>query len=105
MVEIGAECLNSRGTPGRGNGGRPQQVFTCLSQDIVAHETTYALLDGMHRKYLSNSNADVLAFHEALADIVALLQRLGMPELLRDQIARTRGQIRTRQSLLGELAT
>jgi Subtilase family len=97
--------FNSRGTPGRGNGGRMQQVFTCLSQDIVAHETTHALLDGMHRKYLNGSNPDVLAFHEAFADIVALLQRLGLPELLRHQIAATRGEIRTRQSLLGELAT
>ncbi len=95
----------SRGAPGRGNGGCPQHVFTCLSQDVVAHETTHALLDGMHRKYLSASNPDVLAFHEAFADIVALLQRLGLPELLKHQIALTRGEIRSRQSLLGELAT
>lgn len=97
--------FSSSGTPGKGNGGRPQQVFTCLSQDIVAHETTHALLDGMHRKYLKGTNPDVLAFHEAFADIVALLQRLGLPELLRYQIAMTRGELRTRQSLLGELAT
>lgn len=97
--------FTSRGAAGRGNGGRPQQVFTCLSQDVVAHETTHALLDGMHRKYLNNSNPDVLAFHEAFADIVALLQRLGLPELLRREIARTRGELRTRRSLLGELAT
>lgn len=97
--------FNSRGTPGSGNGGRMQQIFTCLSQDIVAHETTHALLDGMHRKYLNPSNPDVLAFHEAFADIVALLQRLGLPELLRHQIALTRGEIRSRQSLLGQLAT
>jgi subtilisin family serine protease len=97
--------FSSLGAPGRGNGGRPQQVFTCLSQDIVAHETTHALLDGMHRKYLKNTNKDVLAFHEAFADIVALLQRLALPELLRHQIALTQGQIRDRRSLLGELAT
>ncbi len=97
--------FSARGVPGRGNGGPPQQVFTCLSQDIVAHETTHALLDGMHRKYLRNTNKDVLAFHEAFADIVALLQRLALPELLRHQIALTQGQIRNRRSLLGELAT
>ncbi len=97
--------FSSRGAPGRGNGGRPQQVFTCLSQDVVAHETTHALLDGMHRKYLKNTNKDVLALHEAFADIVALLQRLALPELLRHQIALTQGQIRDRRSLLGELAT
>lgn len=97
--------FSSRGLLGRGNGGRPQQIFTCLSQDVVAHETTHALLDGMHRKYLNASNRDVLAFHEAFADIVALLQRLCLPELLKYQIALTRGEIRTRKSLLGELAT
>ena len=40
-------------------------VFTCLSHDIVAHETTHALLDGLHRRYQEASNVDVLAFHEA----------------------------------------
>ena len=38
-------------------------IFTCLSQDIVAHETTHALLDGMHRKFVNATNPDVLAFH------------------------------------------
>lgn len=78
-------------------------VFTCLSHDIVAHETTHALLDGMHRNFIQPSNEDQLAFHEAFADIVALFQHFSMPEVLRHQIAKTRGDMRTR-NLLGELA-
>ncbi len=80
------------------------QVFTCLSHDIVAHETTHALLDGMYRRFLSPTNPDVLAFHEAFADIVALFQHFTFPEILRHQIASTRGQIRSLESLLGQLA-
>src|SRR5437868_6270658 len=64
-------------------------VFSCLSQDIVAHETTHALLDGMHRRYIQDNNRDTLAFHEAFADLVALFQHFTFPEVLRHQIALT----------------
>jgi subtilisin family serine protease len=80
------------------------RVFTCLSHDVVAHETTHALLDGMHRRFLLPSNPDVRAFHEAFADLVALFQHFTFPEILRHQIAETRGDIRLHQNLLGELA-
>ena len=79
-------------------------VFTCLSHDIVAHETTHALLDGMHRKFLNPTNPDVRAFHEAFADLVALFQHFTFPEVVRHQIASTRGDIRTHENLLGQLA-
>jgi len=78
-------------------------VFTALSSDIIAHETTHALLDGLHRRFREPTNADVLAFHEAFADIVALFQHFSMPEALRQQIAGTRGDLRT-ENLLAELA-
>jgi hypothetical protein len=78
-------------------------VFTCLSHDIVAHETTHALLDGMHSKFIEASHHDALAFHEAFADIVALFQHFSNPDVLRHQIARTRGDLAA-QNLLGELA-
>ena len=86
-----------------GAGAAPLTVFTCLSHDIIAHEMTHALLDGMHRRFNEPSNPDVLAFHEAFADIVALFQHFSLPEVLRHQIAATRGDLAS-QNLLGELA-
>jgi hypothetical protein len=78
-------------------------VFTCLSHDITAHETTHALLDGMHRRFIETNHRDNLAFHEAFADIVALFQHFSFPEVLKHQITKTRGRLDS-QNLLGELA-
>ena len=78
-------------------------VFTCLSHDIIAHETTHALLDGLHRRFIEPTNVDVWALHEAFADIVALFQHFTYPEVLRHQIARTRGELK-HQNLLAKLA-
>lgn len=68
-------------------------VFTCLAHDIVAHEMTHAILDGMHYRFVQSTNPDVFAFHEAFADIIALLQRFTYRELIEDQIARSRGRL------------
>lgn len=78
-------------------------VFTCLSHDIITHEITHAILDGMHRNYNEATNPDVLAFHEAFADIVALFQHFSFPEVLKHQIASTRGDLKT-ENMLGKLA-
>ena len=78
-------------------------IFTAVSHDIIAHETTHALLDGLHRRFRESTNPDVFAFHEAFADIVALFQHFTLPEALRHQIAATRGDLE-KQNLLGQLA-
>jgi prepilin-type processing-associated H-X9-DG protein len=49
-------------------------VFTCLSHDIVTHETAHAILDGIYSHYTEDSNPDMLAFHDAFADLVALFR-------------------------------
>jgi hypothetical protein len=78
-------------------------VFTCLSHDVIAHEVTHALLDGLHERFSEPTNVDVLAFHEGFSDIVALFQHFANPEVLRNQIAKTRGDLE-RQNMLGQLA-
>jgi hypothetical protein len=78
-------------------------IFTCLSHDIIAHETTHAILDGLHRRYIEATHPDTRAFHEAFADIVALFQHFSFPDVLKHQIAQTRGDLK-QQNLLGQLA-
>lgn len=78
-------------------------VFTCLSHDIIAHEVTHALLDGVHPHFTERSHPDVLAFHEAFADIVALFQHFSYPSVLESQIAATRGSLHS-ENLLSQLA-
>jgi hypothetical protein len=78
-------------------------VYTCLSHDIIAHEVTHALLDGMHQGFREPSNPDVLAFHEAFADMVALFQQFSHTDVVKSQLASVRGAL-DMESLLGNLA-
>lgn len=68
-------------------------VFTCLSQDIVAHEITHALLDGLRAKFSVPTGPDVPAFHEAFADLVAIFQHFSYREVLLNAIAKGRGDV------------
>lgn len=78
-------------------------VFTCLSHDVVAHEMTHALLDGVQPKLTEWTQEDGPAFHEAFADIVALFQHFTFSEVLHHQISKTRGDLEA-ENLLAALA-
>ncbi|TFW20089.1 hypothetical protein [Duganella callida] len=67
-----------------------RRVFTCLSHDIVAHETTHALLDGVRDSYSTPSTPDQAAFHEGFADVVALLSVFSLPKAV--ELALTGGR-------------
>jgi hypothetical protein len=78
-----------------------QWVFTCLSQDIIAHETTHAILHGLRKRSIEPVNADSLALHEAFADIVALLQHFTLGKVVEHELARNAGKLRSANLLTG----
>src|SRR5262245_18683203 len=59
-----------------------EKVFACLSHDIIVHETTHALLDGLRERYMDPSTPDQAAFHEGFSDVVALLSVFAQPEVV-----------------------
>jgi hypothetical protein len=78
-------------------------VCTALSHDIIVHETTHALLDGLRSSFLSPTNVDVPAFHEGFADLVALFLHFTYADVVERAIRDSRGAF-TRGSLLTDLA-
>lgn len=80
-----------RKDPGRNLPG--QTVFTCLSHDIVVHETTHAIIDGIRGHFTEQTNQDVPAFHEGFADIVSLFRHFTHKEALIETIQRTGGAL------------
>ncbi len=64
-------------------------IFTCLSHDVIAHETTHALIDGLRTNYTLPSHPDQAGFHEGFSDIVSLLSVFGLKDVVRSLIPKT----------------
>ena len=77
-----------------------QTVFSCLSQDVVAHEMTHAIVDRLRHYFMEATNRDVLAFHEGFADIVAIFQHFSFPAILREVIQQTRSNLHSSKTMV-----
>ncbi len=64
-------------------GDQQRPSFTCLSHDIIAHETGHAVLDGVRPMYLQLTSVQTLAFHEFIADLTAILLALHNKDIRR----------------------
>lgn len=78
-------------------------ICTALSHDIIAHETTHALLDGLRVSFMDPTNVDVPAFHEGFADLVALFLHFTYADVVEQAIRESRGTL-PRGSIMTEIA-
>ena len=76
-------------------------VFTALSHDVVAHETTHALLDALRSEFSAPMNPDVLGFHEGFSDLIALLQHFSFPDVVAAGLRDARGSLGQASLLTG----
>lgn len=78
-----------------------QMVFTCLSHDIVAHETAHAIVDRLRPGFNQVTNHDMLAFHEAFADLVAIFQHFKIEQVLVDAINEHKADLTSAEAISG----
>ena len=77
-----------------------QVIFTCLSSDIVAHEVTHAIVHRIRPYFMEPTNCDVLAWHEAFADLVALFQHFVHRDVVVRAVTTTSADIGTSDAIL-----
>ena len=68
-------------------------AFTALSHDIIAHEITHALLDGLRSNFMTPSSPDTLAFHEGFADLIAVFHHFSYEEVVLAALQDSNGQV------------
>ena len=67
--------------------------YTCLSHDIIAHETGHAILDGIRPHYYQFTSLQTAAFHEFIADLTAIMAALRNNSVRKETARMTEGDL------------
>lgn len=68
--------------------------FTSASPDIVAHELGHAILDALRPDLWNAASLEIWSFHEAFGDITSMLSLMQYPEVIKQILSSTNGNIR-----------
>jgi hypothetical protein len=80
--------------PSRNPANLGQTIFSSLSQDIVAHETGHAILDGIAPDLYHALTPQSLGLHETVADLTALIMAFRSRRLCEPVLRQSHGEIR-----------
>ena len=83
---------------------RRKIIHTCLSRDIVAHETGHAIVDGLAPDLLDACTPQSLAIHEAIADLTALLMAFASHTLAQKVLENTKGSLKESSTAFSSIA-
>ena len=83
--------------------GQSEEVFTCRSLDIVAHETGHAILDALKPGFLSSSHPQTGGLHESFADLASIFLVLSQFDQVEFLIAATKADLH-QKNLLASIA-
>ena len=75
-------------------------LFNSMSHDIIAHEMSHALLDGLRSHFDVPSHPHVLAFHEAFADLIAFFQHFTFEGVVSAQLDKSKGRLEHARNLI-----
>lgn len=78
-----------------------KRVFTCLSHDLIAHETGHAVLDGLRPYFSADTSIQTAAFHEFAADLTAILAAFLNNELRFQALKESAGDMQHDQIISG----
>lgn len=81
-----------------------QTIYTCEAEDIVAHETGHAILDGLCPKYMESYLPQTGAMHEAFGDLASIMVLLSDLQTCEQVIISSKGDLLEKSLYLPDLA-